>query len=211
MRAPSSTPLGIALRAQRPALQRCLGWLVATPVVAVLCLTAAPEARAVSFSSPEPNPFLLADWVVSGAGASKSLIDATGASFFSEAAENASTYTFTSELTDQPYRIFFNYSFIPDDETGTDDPTAAYQICSIIANCTSPINTDLGESGFRFFYLTSNQALRFSITNSPTQGGAELRITNFNATPVPSPLPVAGLGLAALGIYRARRKSATLK
>ena len=115
-------------------------------------------------------------------------------------------YTWTlSGTRNSPYLIKFKGSFA---NSGVEETSTS---AALLINETVLQNLPIGDfDSFNFiaggFELAANQSLTFKITN--TTGIGDLSITNFNATPVPSPLPVAGLGLAALGIYRAgRRKS----
>ena len=107
-------------------------------------------------------------------------------------------WSWTNEY--QPiYYISFVYSFLP---LQTND-TATYQIGNL-----SPILISSGDQDLQVDPQLVSFGQSISFTVNRTQGDtAALDITQFN-TAVPSPLPVAGLGLAALGIYRAgRRKS----
>ena len=111
-------------------------------------------------------------------------------------------YTWTlSGTRNSPYLIKFKGILT----NVASEPTTTNTSAALLINGISV--QDLPEEEFDFtingFELAANQSLTFQITN--TTGIGDLSITDFSATPVPSPLPFAGLGLAALGIYRARR------
>lgn len=218
----SSSKTNSALIAPRPALQRFLSWLAATPLAVGICIAAAPSAKAISFTSESPatNPFFYnppsKSWVLVSEDsltlASVTLDPNDGTTIFFESS-GVNTDTFTSGKTDKPYTILFDYEFNPDPDPFENEAIAYYQICTS-SDCTGSAELELGPGGtfsITPFSLTTNQYLRFGINNN--NSGGNLTISNFSATvPVPSPLPFAGLGLAALGIYRARcrRKSTAM-
>ena len=113
--------------------------------------------------------------------------------------EADAVYTWTFTGASSPYLIKFKGQLVQGTEASP-DATARYLIG------INPQTPSFGDSisDEIVFELPINQTLSFQITNS-VSGFGDLYITDFNATPVPSPLPFAGLGLAALGIYRARR------
>ena len=130
---------GSALRALPPTLGRGLAWLAVTPLVAVLCLTAAPEARAISFDngSAESNPFYSTNWTTSEDPAVDPLVaeevaaDFAGQNlFFATPAgfEGSSIFSLSSGLTTRPYDILFVYTYTPDDPESPS--SATYQICN---------------------------------------------------------------------------------
>ena len=229
----SSSQTSTALRAQRPTLQRCLLWLAATPWAVGLCLAAAPSAQALYFTDgpPSTNPFYYnitdnnpntppftpidpgvnSSWTQGFGGEGgyvnllPDLLPVNTSIFFYSSTEGIDT--FTSGITNQSYNILFNYTFTVVPDEGLINATAYYQICGDSTCSVLSDEGNFGESGNNnYLDLASGQYLRFGIINNDT--GGDLTISSFSATPVPSPLPVAGLGLAALGIYRAgRRKS----
>ena len=190
-------------------------WLAATSAVAALCLGASPGARALTFSNQPPptNPFYSDDWDFSFSNPDNDpnitqssveyLFNGSTLSFSTIIDfQGDATFSLTSDVTDRPYDILFDASFSADVESTF--ISAFYQKCNT-PTCTGAAQFALGEGGSDLpVSLDTGQYLRFSIASS-VDGGGELIISNFNATPVPSPLPFAGLGLAALGIYRARR------
>ena len=191
-------------------------------------LSTAPSAVALTFGEPVAgNPFFYGgssstsnNWTFIKTGDSMPIITPTctsledgpcvqrTAEFPSNAtiygiAEAAAVYTWTFTGASSPYLIKFKGQFIQGTEDLSDEATARYLIG------TNPQTPSFGSSisDQIVVELPINQTLSFQITNS-VSGFGDLYITDFSATPVPSPLPVAGLGLAALGIYRAgRRKS----
>ena len=209
----TATRTSTALGTPRPTLQRCLRWLAATPFVVGLYLAAAPSAQALSFTdgSPSTNPFyydpispgLGSSWaLVQGGETPEAVVELNNSTSITFLSSGSGTDTFSSSLATQSYDILFNYTFTA--ETGLDltPALAYYQICAN-NTCSEFTGGNFGAVGNIPLTLASGQYLRFGITNNDTFG--DLTISSFNATPVPSPLPFAGLGLAALGIYRARR------
>ena len=211
----TATRTSRALGTPRPTLQRCLRWLAATPFVVGLYLAAAPSAQALSFTdgSPSTNPFyydpispgLGSSWaLVQGGGTPDAVVELINSTRITFSSSGSGTDTFSSSLATQSYDILFTYTFT----AGLDSTPALayYQICAN-NTCSESTGGNFGAGGnIPPLTLASGQYLRFGITNNDTFG--DLTISSFNATPVPSPLPFAGLGLAALGIYRAgRRKS----
>ena len=168
-----------------------------------------PSAGALTFNSEtsSTNPFFFSNWTLNENGTTINPVICEGENFpcvsypipgddatiSSGGPVNTITTWTSSNNISRPgigaYAISFSSTFNPTDNTSAD----------YLIDQTPYL---LGSSNS--IWLLADQTLTFRITN--ISGFGDLAITNFNATPVPSPLPIAGLGLAALGIYRARRR-----
>jgi hypothetical protein len=188
-----------ALQAPHSALQRCLSWLAATPLAVGLCLAAAPSAQAASFTDPNDNsnPFLYSNWtLLSGGSDPSAIVTQPGNTSILFSSSGAGTDTFTSGITNQPYIVSFDYSFVPDEDTSVN---AFYQICGV--SCDEETQLGLLNSNANIT-VDTGKSLRFGINN--VGGGGDLTISNFNAEGVPAPLSALGAG-AAFGWIRRRR------
>jgi MYXO-CTERM domain-containing protein len=178
-----------------------LALLGALSLATSLSVAAPPAARAVSFTDGDTttNPFYYdpsapapnSSWTLTDGGLAEAavlLVNPTTVRFESS---GEGTDTWTSGIADQEYGISFGYNF--DQLEGF--PDAYYQIASnsiIALTGSGTINTT----------LLAGQTFSFGIINNGGLG--DLTISNFNATPVPAPLPLLGAG-AAFGWIRRRR------
>lgn len=168
--------------------------LALSACVAVACLGSVP-ARAVAYLD-DPSTWVNATScpVVDPKNCVESL---GGGSYDILGADAAGNYTITSPTATIDTFISFSYTFDPFDSSLASaeyslDSGSTYTALAVAANSASitPV------------LLTSGNTFSFRLINSGEQ--PLLGLTNFNATPVPAPLPLLGAG-AAFGWIRRRR------
>jgi hypothetical protein len=118
------------------------------------------------------------------------------------------------ESNSTPYRITFNWTFVP--QSVTTGISISISNGTIITNnyegnnFTASTDDDTQFSNVpATVYLSQGASLTFSISSPNTSSAPFFTMTDFNATAVPAPLPIAGSSAVLLYSRRLRRRTLT--